>query len=313
MNDEMKLFAGNANRRLAGEICARLKAPLGRAMIGRFADGECRVKIEENARGKDCFVLQPTAPPVNDHLMELLIMVDALRRASARRITAVMPYYGYARQDKKDEPRVPISAKLVANLITAAGADRVLTIELHAGQIQGFFDIPVDHLYANPVMIDYFKKKRLKEIVGVSPDAGGAERARAIAKRRHADMAIVDKRRPEPNRAAVMNVVGDVKGKTAILVDDLIDTAGTVCEAARAIRQRGARAVYAFGTHGVLSGPAVQRLNEARLDEVVLTNTVDLDTHRPALKRLAVLSVAPILAAAIRRIHREESVSQLFV
>src|SRR3954471_5205762 len=245
MTERLKIFTGNANRALVEEICKCLKVPLGKAEVGHFSDGELRVKLMENVRGDDTYVVQPTSPPVNDSVMELLIMVDALARASARRITAVVPYYGYGRQDRKAEPRVPITAKLVANLITAAGADRVLSMDLHAGQIQGFFDIPVDHLYGMPVFLEYIRKKKLKDLVIVSPDAGGVERARAFAKRLNADLAIVDKRRPRPNEANVMNVIGEVSGKTAILLDDMVDTAGTLCEDAVALKRFGATKVYA--------------------------------------------------------------------
>src|SRR5688572_1811467 len=257
MTERLKIFTGTANPQLADEICKNLGVPLGKAEVGRFSDGELRIKLLENVRGDDTYVVQPTSPPVNESVMELLIMIDALARASARRITAVVPYYGYGRQDRKAEPRVPISAKLVANLITAAGADRVLAMDLHAGQIQGFFDIPVDHLYAMPVFLDYIRKKKLKNLVVVSPDAGGVERARAFAKRLDADLAIVDKRRPRPNEANVMNVIGEVEGKTAILLDDMVDTAGTLCRDAEALKAFGAKRILAATSHGVLSGPAI--------------------------------------------------------
>src|SRR5688572_27364928 len=257
MTERLKIFTGTANPQLADEICKNLGVPLGKAEVGRFSDGELRIKLLENVRGDDTYVVQPTSPPVNDHVMELLIIIDALARASARRITAVVPYYGYGRQDRKAEPRVPISAKLVANLITAAGADRVLAMDLHVGQIQGFFDIPVDHLYAMPVFLDYIREKNLTDMVIVSPDAGGVERARAFAKRLDADLAIIDKRRPRANVADVMNVIGDVKGKTAILLDDMVDTAGTLCRDAEALKAFGAKRILAATSHGVLSGPAI--------------------------------------------------------
>jgi ribose-phosphate pyrophosphokinase len=311
MTERLKIFTGNANPALAEEICKCLKVPLGKAEVGHFSDGELRVKLLENVRGDDTFVVQPTSPPVNENVMELLVMIDALARASARRITAVVPYYGYGRQDRKAEPRVPISAKLVANLITAAGADRVLAMDLHAGQIQGFFDIPVDHLYAMPVFLDYIRKKKLKDLVVVSPDAGGVERARAFAKRLNADLAIVDKRRPRPNEANVMNVIGDVKGKTAILLDDMVDTAGTLTEDAHALKRFGAKQVFAACSHGVLSGPAMKRLGDSPIEELMVSNSIPLN-GKPA-EKVTVLSVAALLAEAIKRIHEDQSVSQLFV
>jgi ribose-phosphate pyrophosphokinase len=311
MSDQLKIFSGNANKALAEEICKCMKVKLGGAEVGHFSDGEMQVKILDNVRGFDTFIVQPTSPPVNDHVMELLIMVDALARASAQRITAVVPYYGYGRQDRKAEPRVPISAKLVANLITAAGADRVLAMDLHAGQIQGFFDIPVDHLYAMPVFLDYIRQKNLKDVVVVSPDAGGVERARAFAKRLDADLAIVDKRRPKANVADVMNVIGEVKGKNAILLDDMVDTAGTLCKDAEALKKFGAEHVFAACSHGVLSGPAIDRLNASPIEELMITNSIPLNGKQSG--KIKVLSVASLLAEAITRIHRDESVSQLFV
>jgi len=311
MSERLKVFSGNANRELAEEICDILHAHLGEATIGRFSDGEIRLQIMQNVRGDDVFLVQPTCPPVNDHIMELLIMVDALSRASARRITVVLPYYGYGRQDRKSEPRVPISAKLVANLITAAGADRVLAMDLHVGQIQGFFDIPVDHLYAMPVFLDYVRDKHLQDVVIVSPDAGGVERARAFAKRLDADLAIIDKRRPRANVADVMNVIGDVKGKTAILLDDMVDTAGTLCKDAEALKSFGAKKIYAATSHGVLSGPAIERLNKSPIEELMITNSIPL--MGKSSPKVTVLSVAPLLAEAIKRIHEDQSVSQLFV
>jgi ribose-phosphate pyrophosphokinase len=311
MTERLKIFTGNANPALAEEICKCLKVPLGKAEVGHFSDGELQIKILENVRGDDTYVVQPTSPPVNESVMELLIMVDALARASARRITVVIPYYGYGRQDRKSEPRVPISAKLVANLITAAGADRVLAMDLHAGQIQGFFDIPVDHLYAMPVFLDYIRQKKLTDLVIVSPDAGGVERARAFAKRLNADLAIVDKRRPRPNQASVMNVIGDVEGKTAILLDDMVDTAGTLTEDAKALKRFGAKHVYAACSHGVLSGPAIKRIQASPIEELMISNSIPLNGRK--VKKVHVLSVAPLLAEAIKRIHEDQSVSQLFV
>ena len=313
----LKVFSGNANLPLAEEICSMLGIPLGRAHVGRFPDGECEVKIEENVRGADCFIIQPTAFPANDNIMELLLLMDALRRASADRITPVLPYYGYSRQDRKAEPRVPISAKLVANLIQAAGADRVLTMDLHAGQIQGFFDIPVDHLYANPVIIDYFKKKPLfnesnsKDLVVVSPDAGGVERARAFAKRLGAELAVVNKRRISPNEAAVMSIIGDIKDKNVIIIDDICDTAGTLCKAIEALHKEGAKKIYASCAHAILAGPALERLSKVPLEELVVTNSIPLRQTKPDY--LTVLSVGRLLAEAIRRIHSGSSVSELFV
>jgi ribose-phosphate pyrophosphokinase len=310
---ELKLFSGNANRPLAEEIAQHLHMRLGDADVSRFSDGEVYVQINENVRGQDVFVVQPTCPPVNDHLMELLVMIDAFKRASARRITAVLPYYGYGRQDRKVMPRVPITAKLVADLITTAGCQRVLAVDLHAGQIQGFFDIPVDHLFAAPpVIVDYLAKKDLKDPVLVSPDAGGVERARAIAKRLNAGLAIIDKRRDGPNVAVFMYLIGDVKDKDVVVIDDMIDTAGTLIQAVEAVKREGARRVLACAVHGVLSGPAIKRIESSALEEVVITNSVPL-TPDKAHPKIHVLSVAPLLAEAIRRIHDEESVSTLFV
>jgi len=309
---ELKLFSGNANRPLAEEIAAKLGVPLGQAEVARFSDGEVFVQIDENVRGADVFVLQPTSPPVNDNLMELLVMLDAFKRASAQRITAVLPYYGYGRQDRKVQPRVPISAKLVADLITVAGAHRLLALDLHAGQIQGFFDIPVDHLFAAPVVIDYVGKLGLEDLVVVSPDAGGVERARAIAKRLYAGLAIIDKRREGPNVSVFMHLIGDVRGRDCLIIDDMIDTAGTLVQAADALRREGARRILACGIHPVLSGPALLRIEGAPLEQLVVTNSIPLgkDKEHP---KITVLSVAPLLAEAIRRIHDEESVSTLFI
>jgi ribose-phosphate pyrophosphokinase len=314
MNYELKLFTGNANRALAGEIASYLNVPLGDVEVSRFSDGEVFVQVNENVRGTDVFVVQPTCPPVNDALMELLIMTDAFKRSSAHRITAVLPYYGYARQDRKVQGRMPISAKLVADLLEAAGVDRVLALDLHAGQIQGFFNVPVDHLFAGPVvMIDYLKKKDLKDPVVVSPDAGGVERARAIAKRLDAGLAIIDKRREGPNSAVAMHLIGDVDGHDAIVIDDMIDTAGTLVQAVDAIAREGARRILACGIHPVLSGPAIERIKASPLEEVVVTNSIPVTEAKRAAARITVLTVAPLLGEAIRRIHDEESVSKLFV
>ena len=312
-NHALKIFSGNANLPLAEEICSILRMPLGKSLVGRFPDGEVEVKIEENVRGADCYIIQPTSYPANDNLMELLLLMDAMRRASADRITAVLPYYGYGRQDRKSEPRVPISAKLVANLIQAAGANRVLTMDLHAGQIQGFFDIPVDHLYANPVIIDYFKKKSMspESLVVVSPDAGGVERAQAFAKRLGAELAVVNKRRISPNEAAVINIIGDIRGKNAIIIDDIVDTAGTLCKASEALLQAGAKKVFASCAHAILAGPAIERLKKAPIHEMVVTNTIPIRASKP--KYMTVLSVGRLLAEAIVRIHSGSSVSELFV
>jgi ribose-phosphate pyrophosphokinase len=309
---ELKLFSGNANRALAEEIAQYLHVPLSDAEVTRFSDGEIYVQVNENVRGADVFLIQPTCPPVNDTLMELLIMVDAMRRAAAPRITAVLPYYGYARQDRKVQPRVPISARLVADLLEAAGIDRLLALDLHAGQIQGFFNVPVDHLFAAPVIIDYLGKKDLRDPVIVSPDAGGVERARAIAKRLSASLAIIDKRREGPGSAMAMHLIGDVRGKDAVVIDDMIDTAGTLIQAVTALEREGARRILACGVHAVLSGPAVERIGKSPLEEVVVTNSVPVSSEKRAA-RVTVLSVAPLLGEAIRRIHDEESVSTLFV
>ncbi len=308
----MKIFSGNANVPLAQEICRKLKIPLGRVNLTTFSDGELYCQILENVRGKDVFVIQPTCCPVNDNMMELLIMIDAFKRSSASRITTVMPYYGYARQDRKDKPRVPISSKLVADLLTAAGASRILTMDLHAGQIQGFFNIPVDHLFAAPVLIRYLQKLKLQDLTLVSPDAGGVERARAFAKRLNADLAVVDKRRVGPNEAEVMHVIGHVGGRNVIICDDMIDTAGTLVNTVHALRKKKAKCVLACATHAVLSGPAVERLRKAPIDEIILTNTVPVDRSK-VLPNMTFLSVAGLLAEAIRSIHEETSVSNLFV
>src|SRR5213596_3432682 len=307
------MFAGNSNPALVKEICDCLGIGQGDALVSMFSDGEIRVQIDENVRGGDVFVVQSCCAPVNNSIMELLIMIDALKRSSAYRITAVIPYFGYARQDRKDQPRVPISAKLMADLITTAGADRVLTMDLHAGQIQGFFNIPVDHLYATPVLLDYINKRGAADLVVVSPDAGGVERARAFAKRLQAQLAIIDKRREGPNEAHVMHIIGDVDGKDALLLDDMIDTAGTITQGAVACMEHGARRVWTACTHPVLSGPALDRLNASPLEEVVVTNTIPLNGKDATCPKLKMLSVAPLLGEAIKRIHEEESVSSLFV
>jgi len=312
MTDRLILFSGNANRALSQEIADHLGVPLGEAEVSRFADGEILVQIFENVRGADVFVIQPTCRPVNENLMELLVIIDALKRASAWRITAVMPYYGYGRQDRKVQPRVPITAKLVADLLTAAGVHRVLTMDLHAGQIQGFFTTPVDHLYAAPVLLQYFQERMLGEAVVVSPDAGGVERARAFAKRLDTSLAFIDKRRTGPNEARVMHIVGEVEGRDVIIVDDMIDTGGTLTQAVPALLEKGAKRIFASCTHPVLSGAAVERIEESALEEVVVTNTIPLSEGRHS-KKLSVLSVAPLLGEAISRIHKDESVSRLFV
>jgi len=310
---ELRLFAGLSNPALMKEVCDYLEVEQGDALVSTFSDGEIRVQINENVRGKDIFLFQSCCDPVNKHVMELLLMIDALKRSSAYRITAVIPYYGYGRQDRKDQPRVPISAKLVADLITTAGADRVLTMDLHAGQIQGFFKIPVDHLYAVPVLLDYVARRGAQDLVVVSPDAGGVERARAFAKRLQANLAIIDKRREGPNEAHIMHIIGDVAGRDALLLDDMIDTAGTITQGAQACIEHGARRVWTACTHAVLSGPALDRLNSSKLEEVVVTNTIPLNGKDRICSKLKVLSVAPLLGEAIKRIHEEESVSSLFV
>lgn len=309
---KLKLFSGNSNPVLAKEICDYLGLSLGQAKVSTFSDGEIYVKVEDNVRGSDVFVIQSASDPVNTHIMELLILIDALKRASAREITAVIPYYGYARQDRKDQPRVPITAKLVADLIGTVGAHRVLTIDLHTGQIQGFFNIPVDHLYASPVLLSYLKKKKFDDLVVVSPDAGGVERARAFAKKMNVGLAIIDKRREGPNRTKIMNIVGEVAGHDILILDDMIDTAGTIAQAAVAIKAKGAKRILASCTHAVFSGPAINRLNEAPIDEVVVTNTIPLKGKDVACKKITVLSVAALLGEAIKRINEESSVSSLF-
>ncbi len=308
----LTILTGNANPALAKSICENLEAPLGEVLVGRFSEGEIQVQIKENIRGKDVFIIQPTCTPVNENLMELLILIDAARRASAKRITAVMPYYGYARQDRKDQPRVPITAKLVANLIVAAGADRVLTMDLHANQIQGFYDIPVDHLYAINILCEYFEKKKLKNLVVVSPDVGGIKMARAYAKRLGAGLAIVDKRRDSPEKTEVMHILGKVKGMNAVLVDDLVATGGSMIEAVEALHKKGVREIYAAVSHGVLSGKALDRIKNCKaLKELVMSDSIPLKNPK-ANSKIHVLNVAPLLADAIKRIHNEESISCLF-
>jgi len=311
--EKLKLFTGNANPALATEIAECLGLELGVAPVRTFADGEIYLQIKENVRGADVFVIQPTCAPVDRHIIELLLMIDALKRASADRITAVLPYYGYARQDRKDKPRVPISAKLVASLIERAGADRVLCMDLHAAPIQGFFDIPVDHLYAAPVLVEYFREKTFDNLMIVSPDAGGVERARAFAKRLRAPMAIIDKRREEMNVAEVMHVIGDVRDRHCLIIDDIIDTAGTLVKGAEALLASGATAVTACATHAVLSGPAIERIQNSRLTKVIFSNSIPLKEEAQSCDRIHTLSVAPLLAQAIRSIHEETSVSGLFV
>ncbi len=312
MSYELLVFSGNANIPLANEICDYLGMNLGRASLKHFSDGEISVKLEENVRGRDVFIIQPTSQPANDHLMELLLMMDACRRASASRITAVIPYYGYGRQDRKSEPRVPISGRVVADLIESMGPNRIIAMDLHADQIQGFFRIPVDHLYGAPVFVNYIKNRQYKDPVIVSPDSGGVERARYLARQIHAGLAIIDKRRPRANVSEVLHVIGDVKDKTCILYDDMIDTAGTITKAADALKANGAEKVLACASHAVLSGPATERLRESILDEVILTNTIQLNDAKK-LDKITVLSVASLVGEAIRRIHNEESVSSLFL
>ena len=311
----MAVFTGNANPQLAQDIARHLQAPLGRAHVGRFSDGEVTVELMENVRGRDVFVVQSTCPPANDHLMELLVMVDACRRASAGRITAVMPYYGYARQDRRPRAtRVAITAKVVANMLAGVGVHRVLTVDLHADQIQGFFDIPVDNVYSSPVLLGEVWKQKYEDLVVVSPDVGGVVRARAIAKRLDdADLAIIDKRRPRANVSEVMNIIGEVEGKSCVLVDDMVDTAGTLCQAAKALKDHGARRVAAYITHAVLSGPAVDRIEASALDELVVTDTIPLRENALACRKIRQLTVAGLLAETMRRIRDEESVSSLYL
>ncbi len=310
---KFKIFSGSSNLPLAEKICKYLKVPLGKVTLKKFSDGEVFVEINENVRGMDVFVVQSTSTPGNHYIMEALIMIDALKRASAKRITAVLPYYGYARQDRKVAPRTPISAKLVADLFTAAGANRILTIDLHAGQIQGFFNLPVDHLYAMPVLLEYIKKKFRNNLVIVSPDAGGVERARAYAKRLNCGLAIIDKRRVGMNVAEIMNIIGDVEGKVAVLVDDMVDTAGTITQAANAIQEKGAKEVYACCTHPVLSGEAVEKIEKSVIKEMIVTDTIQLSEKAKESSKIVVLSISKLLGEAIKRIHEETSISSLFV
>jgi ribose-phosphate pyrophosphokinase len=317
VDEKFKIFSGTANEPLADEVCHFLGMPRGQAQVVRFADGECYVQIQENVRGCDVFVLQPTCRPVDEHLMELLLMIDALKRASARRITAVMPYFGYARQDRKDKPRSPISSKLVADLLTSAGANRALIVDLHTPQLQGFFNIPVDHLFASPVLVDHFRKLALPNLTVVSPDAGGVERARFFAKKVDAALAIVDKRRVEMNVAEIMHVIGDVHGRTCLIIDDLIDTAGTLVKTAAALIENGATQVYACASHAVLSGPAVENIRNSVIKEVVVTNTIPLNPAADAARtekggKISVLSIAGLIGRAIQANHEETSVSKLF-
>jgi len=309
--DKLVIFSGNSNKLLAKKICEHLNVEEGKILVSRFSDGEVRVKIEENVRGKDVFIIQSTCPPVNENLMELLIIIDALKRASAQRITAVIPYFGYARQDRKDQPRVPITAKLVANLLSVAGANRILTLDLHAGQVQGFFDIPLDHLYAIGVFNDYFKKMNIKDLVVVSPDVGGIKMARAYAKKFSVGLAIVDKRRNTPESTEVMNILGEVKNKNIILVDDIIATGSSIIEAAKALKDAGAKNIYAAITHGVLSGNAVERINESCIDFIVITDSIPLIEEKRSDK-IKVVSSGELFAEAIKRIHFEQSISVLF-
>jgi ribose-phosphate pyrophosphokinase len=312
-DERFKIFSGTANPILAEAICRHLKVPLGKALLGRFSDGEIYFQILENVRGADVFVVQPCSYPVDNHLLELLLMIDAFKRASAWRITAVLPYYCYARQDRKDKPRVPISAKLVADLLETAGASRALTLDLHAPQIQGYFDVPVDHLYGSPVLVDYFRNKKLPHLTVVSPDAGGVERARAFAKKLGAPLAIVDKRRVDLDVTEVMNLIGDVKGRTTLIVDDIIDTAGTLVKTADALIREGATQVFAACTHAVFSGPAVERIENSQITEVVATDSVPVSEAARNLKKVTILSVADLLARGIRSIHEETSISELFI
>jgi ribose-phosphate pyrophosphokinase len=310
--DRIKIFSGSANPALTEEMCKVLGLPIGQAKLRKFSDGEINLQLLENVRGADCFVVQPTCSPVEFHLMEVLCMMDALKRSSAERITAVLPYYGYGRQDRKDKPRVPISAKLVASLLETAGADRIMALDLHAAQIQGFFDVPVDHLFFRPVMIDYFKQQNIENLMVVSPDAGGVERARSVAKRLNAKLAIIDKRREEANVAEVMNVIGDVTGKNCLIIDDLIDTGGTLVKGAEALMQFGAASVTACATHAVLSGAAVQKIQDSAIKEVIFSNSIPLSPAAVACGKIRQLSVASLLARAVQSIHEETSVSILF-
>lgn len=314
-DNKMMVFSGNANRPLADAIVNHLNMPLGKAVVGKFSDGEIMVEIEDNVRGRDVFIVQPTCAPTNDNLMELLVMVDAMRRASAYRVTTVLPYFGYSRQDRRTRSaRVPITAKVVANMLTSVGTDRVLTVDLHADQIQGFFDVPVDNVYASPILLGDIWRRNYSNIMVVSPDVGGVVRARALAKRiDDADLAIIDKRRPRPNESKVMNIIGDVEGRSCILIDDLVDTAGTLCEAARALKENGAERVLAYITHAVLSGSAVKNIEKSQLDELLVTDTIPLSDAAKSCSRIRQLSVAGMLAETMRRISNEESVSSMYM
>lgn len=309
--NDYKIFTGNSNIKLAEAIAERMGKPLGKCTVKKFSDGEIAVNIQETVRGIDCYVIQPTSNPVNDNLMEMLIMIDAMKRASAGRINAVIPYYGYARQDRKAKPRDPITSKLVADLLVAAGADRIVTMDLHAAQIQGYFNIPVDHLLGLPILIDYWKNKGMEDLIIVSPDHGSVTRARNLAEPLNVPIAIVDKRRPKPNKSEIMNIIGDIKGKNCILIDDMIDTAGTICNAAEALLNIGAKSVSACATHAVLSGPAIERLEKSSLDEVVLLDTIPLSEDK-IIDKFKILSVAPLFAEAMSRIHNNDSVSKMF-
>jgi len=313
MKTSICIFTGNSNRQLASSICEILNMDQGQAEVKKFSDGETSVEINESIRGKDIFIVQSTCSPTNEHLMELLVMLDAVKRASARRITVVMPYFGYARQDRKASPRTPITAKLVADLLTTAGADRILTMELHAGQIQGFFDIPVDNLYAKPVMLHYIQERFINDLCVVSPDAGGVERARAFAKPLKAELAIIDKKRERANESDVMHIIGDVRGKVCLVIDDMVDTAGTMCNGAVALMEAGAQKVVACCTHPVLSGPAISRVEASPIEELVVSDTIPLKGEASICKKITVLSVAPLLAEAIKRIYDDSSVSELFM
>ena len=309
----MMVFAGNSNPDLVHKVVNHLHIPLGKAYVGRFSDGECAVEIQENVRGRDVFIIQSTCAPTNDNLMELLVMADAMRRSSAVRVTAVLPYFGYARQDRRPRSsRVPISAKVVADMIAGVGVDRVLTVDLHADQIQGFFDIPVDNVYGSPILLDDIERRDYSDVMVVSPDHGGVVRARAVAKRLNSDLAIIDKRRPEANKSEVMNIIGDVSGRTCILVDDMVDTAGTLCQAAAALKEKGAKAVYAYCTHPILSGRALENVANSQLDELVVTNTIPLSPAAQALDNIRQLDMSPLLAESVRRISNAESISAMF-
>ncbi len=312
MNNELKVFAGNSNPPLAEKICSYLGVTQGKILVSRFSDGECRVKIKETVRGKDVFVIQSTSPPVNENLVELLVMIDAFRRASAKRITAVIPYYGYSRQDRKDTPRVPITAKLVANMISVAGAHRVLVMDIHAKQIQGFFDCPVDNLQLFPVLIKYLKAKDFEHPVVVAPDQGGVERARTLAKKLKSPLVLVDKRRPQPNVSRVFHVIGDVRGKNTIVLDDMVDTAGTLSQVALALKENGAKSVYAAATHGVLSGKALDKIKKSVLEELIISDTIR-KTKEGIGAKIKILSISELMGEAIKRIHREKAVSSLFI